>query len=228
MSGHKLEWIEHVPAHEPAWIFVSMLLLLGFLAWIRIYYRNILTETLQASSNFQVASRMFNDNSLLQRQLDNALYLFYFLSAGIFLYMTEKKFQWEPYGLNGFRLYAFNVLLLSGVFLLRVVVINLCGYVFNRLSIFREYIYNTFIFNKLIGLAVLPVMLFAFYARGWMGEIFEWLGIALVMVLIIMRIIRGLVLSFRKGISIFYMFLYLCALEIAPLILLYRWLEGTL
>ena len=32
----------------------------------------------------------------------------------------------------------------------------------------------------------------------------------------------------KKDISIFYMFLYLCALEISPLVLLYRWLEGML
>jgi hypothetical protein len=44
----------------------------------------------------------------------------------------------------------------------------------------------------------------------------------------LMRLVRGAIFSFKKDVLIFYMFLYLCALEIAPLVLLYRWLEGVL
>jgi hypothetical protein len=228
MSGQEMQWIERIPEHQPAWIFLSFTLLLGFLAWIRLYYRNSLVQTVQASSNFQVAARMFKDNSLLQKQLDNILYVFYFLSTAFFLYMVEIKFHWLPYGLYGFLLYGFNVLLLAGVFSVRIIAGNLGGFLFNRLEIFKEYAYNTFIFNKIIGISVLPFLLFAFYTTGLLQEIFQWMAIGDVIVLITMRIVRGIIFSYRKDISIIYMFLYLCALEITPLLLLYRWLEGTL
>jgi len=223
-----MEWLERIPLHQPAWLFLMFLILLGFLSWIRLYYGGIFMETLQASSNFQVASRMFKDNSILQTQLDNILYIFYVFSTAFFLYLLENKFQWMPFALKGFRLYAFNLGLLAAVFMLRVVLVNLAGFLFNRLSVFREYLYNTFIFNKLIGISVLPVLLFAFYTRGVLQEIFQWIAIGAVTSLVFMRIIRGIVFSYRKNISKFYMFLYLCALEMAPLLLLFRWLEGNL
>jgi hypothetical protein len=59
-------------------------------------------------------------------------------------------------------------------------------------------------------------------------DIFYWITAAVVVVVMVMRVIRGVVYSFKKDILIFYMFLYLCALELIPLALLYKWLEGIL
>ena len=66
------------------------------------------------------------------------------------------------------------------------------------------------------------------YTRGSIQEVFFWMSVFVLAGIIVMRIIRGIVFSYRKDVLVFYMFLYLCALEIAPLVLLYRWLEGVL
>ena len=142
-----LEWIEKIQLHQPGWLFLFLFILLGLFAWIRTYYGNILMQTLQASASFQVASRMFMDNSLLQKQLDNVLYGLYFLSAGLLLYIAEIRFKLFPYGITGAWLYLFNLGLLTGIFLGRIVMVNLAGLMFNKLRIFREYLYNIFIFQ---------------------------------------------------------------------------------
>jgi hypothetical protein len=56
--AESLLWMEKVQVQQPAWLFISLFLLLGVFAWIRIYYGNILMDTIQASTNFQVTSRM--------------------------------------------------------------------------------------------------------------------------------------------------------------------------
>ena len=223
-----LELMQKVQIIPPVWLFIYLFVLLGFFAWIRLYYGNILTQTVQASTNFQVTSTMFKDNSLLQIQLDNILYVLYFLSIAFLLYLIEEGFQLKPYELQGGLLYLFNLALLVGVFFGRIVFVNLAGFLLNRIKIFREYLYNTFIFNKLMGIAIPPVLLFVVYTSGILQEVFFWLALTTVALVIIMRLIRGVVFSFKKDVSIFYMFLYLCALEISPLVLLYRWLEGIL
>lgn len=223
-----MEWIERVPFHPPAWMFILLFLLIGIFAWIRMYYGTILLQTIQASANFQIASRMFQDNSLLQKQLDNVLYLFYFLSAGFVLYVAETRFQLLPYGLSGPKLYFINFGFLTGYFMAKIVLVNLAGFLFNRTRIFREYLYNSFIFNKLFGITMIPLLIFVVYTTGILREVFQWTAIVTVSAIFLMRIIRGIVFSFKKDVSIFYMFLYLCALELAPLALFYRWLEGIL
>lgn len=224
-GGILMQQIRSIPA---TWLFIYLFVLLGFFAWIRLYYGHILTQTIQASTNFQVATRIFKDNSLLQKQLDNVLYGLYFLSVAFLLYLIEDKLSWIPYRLQGGFLYLFNLALLVGIFFVRMVLINLTGFLFNRLRLFREYLYNTFIFNKLIGVITLPLLLFIVYTTGTLQQLFFWVVWAAVILVLVLRTIRGIVFSFKKGVSIFYMFLYLCALELIPLALLYKWLEGIL
>ncbi|MEN8156413.1 MAG: DUF4271 domain-containing protein [Bacteroidota bacterium] len=223
-----MEWIERVQTGQPGWLFISLFVLIAIFAWIRIYYGNILMQTIQASVNFRITSKMFEDNSLLQKQLDNILHAIYFLSVGLLVYLAETRYQLFPYGLSGPLLYLFNMAVLAGIFLARIVLINLVGFLFNRTRIFREYLYNAFIYNKLLGVSVLPLLVFVLYTTGIVREVFHWAALLLVFSIIIMRMIRGISYSFKKDISIFYLFLYLCALEIAPLILFYRWLEEIL
>jgi len=223
-----MQIVEKVQIHQPTWYFIYLFLLLGLFAWIRLYYGNILIQTVQASTNFQAANKMFKNNSLLQNQLDGALYLFYFLSMAFLLYYVELRIALFPYGLQGGALFFFNLALLVALFLGRVILHNIIGILFNRVRIIREYLYNMFIFNKLSGLIALPLLFLLVYTRGTPQEAIFWISIFALAGIIVMRLIRAVVFSYRKEVLFFYMFLYLCALEIIPLVLLYRWLEGVL
>ena len=223
-----MEWVQRMHPEHPAWLFVWLLALLAFFAWIRSYYGNNLLGALQATVNYQASARMFLDNSVLQRQMDSILYLMYILSSGFALYVFENTLHLFPYGLEGGKLYLFNLGLLAALFFSRMFILNFIGFLFNRLKIFREYLYNIYLYNKLLGIILLPALLFTLYTNGTLREVIFWCIVAVVLVVIMMRIVRGIVFSFKKDVSIFYMFLYLCALEIAPLALLYNWLEGIL
>ena len=223
-----LQIVEKVQTHQPTWYFIYLFLLIGLLAWIMLYYGNILTQTVQAATNFQVANKMFKNNSLLQNQLDGALYLFYFLSMAFMLYYIELRISLFPYDLQGALLFLFNLALLIALFLGRVVLHNIAGILFNRIRIIREYLYNMFIFNKLSGLVVLPLLFLLVYTKGMLQSLIFWTSVFVLSSIVVMRLIRAVVFSYRKEVLIFYMFLYLCALEIIPLVLLYRWLEGVL
>ncbi len=223
-----LQIAEKVQVHQPTWYFIYLVLLISLFVWIRLYYGNILTQTVQASTNFQVANKMFKNNSLLQNQLDGTLYLFYFLSMAFLLYYMELRVGLFPYEMQGGLLFLFNLALLAALFFGRVVLHNITGILFNRARIVREYLYNMFIFNKLSGLVALPLIFLLVYTKGALQETVFWTCIFVLSSIVAMRLIRAVVFSFRKEILVFYMFLYLCALEIAPLVLLYRWLEGIL
>jgi len=228
MTAESLVWLDKIQVHHPAWLFITLFVLMGLFAVIRSYYGSLLMQIVESSVSFQVATRGFNDNSVLLKQLDNILYVFYVLSAGLLLYVVEIRFGLEPYGISGGLLYLFNLALLITLFLGRVVLVYTTGFIFDKTGIFREYLYNVYIFNKIVGIFILPLLLFLIYTDGILNVVFQWIALTAVVALLIMRLIRGFVFSFRRGVSIFYMFLYLCALEMAPLILLYRWLEGIL
>ena len=87
-------------------------------------------------------------------------------------------------------------------------------------------LYHGFIYNKLLGVALLPFLVFLLYTRGTLGTVFFYLATAMVLGVFAMRSIRGIVFSFKKGVSGFYMILYLCALEIVPILLIYKWISS--
>ena len=121
IAAETIVWADKIQVHHPAWLFITLFVLLGIYAWIRIFYGSILMQTFQASVSFQVAARMFKDNSILQKQLDNILYVFYLLSASFILYVAEIRFGLEPYGISGAYLYFFNLALLVVLFLSRLI-----------------------------------------------------------------------------------------------------------
>ena len=228
VSAGGMHIVERMADHPPFWHFLFLFTLLASFAWILRQYGTLLNQTVSASFNFQVSSRMFNDNSQLQIQLDTVLYGFYLLSFSFLLYLLEERNGFRPYGLKGGLLYLFNLGLLSGVLLFRWIIVNMTGFLFGRTRLYREYLYNALIYNKVIGITVIPALIFLAYAGGVLQQIFVWLAIALTMSIYIARIIRGISFSVKKDISILYLILYICALEIVPLLLLYRWLEGIL
>ncbi len=228
VSAGGMHIVERVADHAPFWHFLFLFILLASFAWILRQYGQILHQTVTASLNFQVSSRMFNDNSQLQVQLDTVLYGLYLFSFSFFLFLLEERNEFRPYGLRGGSLYLFNLALLSGILLFRWIIINMAGYLFGRTRLYREYLYNALIYNKVIGISVIPALIFLAYTRGALQQILGLMAIALIMSIYIARIIRGIAFSIKKDISILYLILYICALEIVPLLLLYRWLEGIL
>ena len=228
LASASLQLMEKARIHEPTWYFIYLFILLGIYAWISLYYGKVMIQTFQASTNFQLTNKMFRNNSLLQNQLDGGLYVFYVLSMAFLLYYLELKTGLLPYDLRGGLLFLFNLVLLAGLFFGRLLLHNVSGFLFNKRKIVREYLYNMFVFNKLMGLAALPLIFLLVYTRGILQDMVFWTSIVTLSGILVLRLIRGFVFSYKKDVLIFYMFLYLCALEIAPLVLLYRWLEGIL
>ena len=226
--GSGLAAAEQIQVFHPAWFFYLIFALSGFLAWIISYYGTAVMQTAQASTNYNVTFRMFRDNSVLQKQMDQVLYLFYFLNMAFLLLLFEERYHLHPYALEGITLFIFNFLLLVGIFFARIVLLNVAGFLFGRINLFREYLYHIFLYNKIAGICILPLLPLMAYTEGWIKNIFYWIALVLILLIVLLRVARSIVFSFRKDVSIFYMFLYLCALETVPLILLYRWLEGTL
>ena len=128
-----LALIQRVQSDPPMWFFLYIFALLGFYAWIRMYYGNVIFQTFQASVNYQAATRMYIDNSLLKNQLDRVLYVLYFFVTIFFLYVIEVHTGFIPFELTGGLLYLFNAALLGGILLGRVVLLNLVGFFFNRI-----------------------------------------------------------------------------------------------
>ena len=74
----------------------------------------------------------------------------------------------------------------------------------------------------MIGIVLLPIISILPYVPDSIAPWVFYAGFFVIILLYILRIFRGLQISFKNRLSIFYLILYLCALEIMPTLILFK------
>jgi len=225
------------PTHEgavdkvvssPDWILGVLLLILTLLAWVRVYHLKRLNQLFQAFLYKLHVYTILRSNDSLITRISMGLNAVFVLSMSLFLYQIMQYYKVEmPYAdtVSSF------LIILGVVFIiypLKSLGLRLIGWVFNDSEKFKEYIFNVFLINKILGLALVPIVTLVAYMTSGQGMLFK-LGAMLVIVLYIYRLIRGYSIGRAvANLSQFYIFLYLCTLEILPLIVVTRYVSNEL
>jgi hypothetical protein len=134
----------------------------------------------------------------------------------------------DPYDLKGPLLFTFYVVILAVIFYGRMMILNIMGHIFFMRSMFKAYLYMGHAQNKLLGIALLPLNLILLYSKGIILEIAWIITFILLVLLLLLKIFRGFEFAFKHNVLNIYLFLYLCALEIVPVLLFYKWFETIL
>ena len=92
------------------------------------------------------------------------------------------------------------------------------AWVFHTHETNEAYMKNMFLFNNLAGILILPFVIYLAYSPGFGGLYLVW---GMVVLLNMGKVFRGAVIGFQQpGFSMYYLILYLCAVELAPLLIL--------
>ncbi|WP_462280998.1 DUF4271 domain-containing protein [Salinivirga cyanobacteriivorans] len=86
----------------------------------------------------------------------------------------------------------------------------------------RAYFFHIFVFNKTFALVVFPFLLVLPYIDAQLGVLILKGSFILLGFFYLLRIIRLLTYSISRNVSLFYLFLYLCALEIIPILVIVK------
>ena len=117
-------------------------------------------------------------------------------------------------------LYCFGALLLFHFFWISL--IQLFGWCFNRKQTAQEVIIHFWSYHISLGLLLSPFVLASFYISHFAVTILIKIVIIGFVLLTIVKFLRWIEIFYAHKVSIFYMILYLCGLEIVPLLFLYK------
>lgn len=101
----------------------------------------------------------------------------------------------------------------------QAVILRLCVFLFSADGGITEYIYTGTLLHAAIGIAALPLVVLAAYWPEWRPWLLP-LGLALLVLGLLYRWMRGAWIGLGEGVPLRYIFLYLCGAEILPLCLL--------
>ena len=201
------------------WITIVFLACLFIFAWIQATYPKRLSQILRAVAQPHHVNQLERDGNIFKERIALGLGLNYYLITSIFIFQIISAFGVLPAGLNNLTL---TTIIFAGLFayqLLKSVVIHGTGIIFNTGEYARQYQLIILIFNYMIGIVLFPVVVIAFY---WNNLDFLIAGITIISMSLLYRFVRGFLTGQdNKSYNLFYLFLYLCTLEILPLMLIY-------
>jgi hypothetical protein len=150
------------------------------------------------------------------------LYLLFGLTFGLFLYQLAA-YKGIYYSINGFRLFTSLSLIVIFLFAIKFLVLRVIGFIFDIQKLVNEYVSVLYLTYFNIAFVFLPVTLcFSLLAAQYIPLL---LAVAVVLIIIIftwlyLRSSVHIISNFRF--HKFYLFIYLCALEICPVLILIK------
>ncbi len=206
------------------WIFPVLLLILAFFAWIKFFYNRYFQQLIKAFLNTNLTNQIVRDENIFFQRISVYLSIVFNLIAALFIYLLSIQYHWALGSLDaGFSRFIFFVIVVSAVYALKYLVLRICGWLFEQEKEISMYIFNIFLINNILGIALLPfICLLAFNGVIHFSG-FLYVSFILIAAAFGWRIFRGIQIGFGSpSFSPLYLFLYLCTLEIAPLMVLIR------
>jgi len=167
-----------------------------------------------------------NDNALtlIQREAlglvgNTPYYLLYanfLLNAGMFIFLVTRFFRKETYNNLSFLLLCIG--LSVGIFLFKHVLLNTLAWLFPVQNEVRRYNFLIVVFNCVLGLFLMPCNLILAFTSDYQTLLVFWM-LGLVSVFYVYRSIRSTAIGSKfLAVSQFHFLLYLCTVEIAPVL----------
>jgi hypothetical protein len=200
------------------WFTIFLFFTLILLTIVNRSFVKYLSSLFRSIFNYPTASRMFREQNISIRQGSLLMEFFYLLILSLFGYQIMNHFGFYP-STEGFVKFIIILLAVSLFFLIKTFIYKTLGYIYETQPETGEYLFNMKNYSKVLGILLLPVVGLIAWAPVNNPTVFLITGVALMAILYLLTLRRGVKILLKKQFSIFYLFLYLCTLEFLPLLL---------
>lgn len=206
----------------PDWILYFSIVILAIIAWIRLIYTKFIVNIFKSSVNYQLSLKVYQEPGIIKKRIFLFLNVFYLLTTGILVYLVFDYFKYYPLGYRNLKLLGIIIAFLMGYSLFRLMVMRITGTLFNRKKLFSLAIFQNLLYNKIGGIVLIPFILLIAYTRDIYQDISVYAGLAALITLNLLRLIRLFIFISKSVVLLFYFILYLCTLEIVPVLVILK------
>ena len=201
------------------WIFWTYVIIALLFLWIQIFYRKYYNGLFNSSVSYHMSSKLFNERNIMARRVSVVLNFIYTVSVSLIIFRMFQYLGIKSRTFDRFSLFLIILNLIILYSLSKAIFQKIIGFVFYRLDQINEYLHNVYVYNKILGIFLLPLTFAAFYTPDNIAEILLVAAILFYIFSLIFKVIRGFQIIFKNDVLIFYSILYLCTLEILPVII---------
>ena len=209
-------------------IFYSIVVLFFLFGLLKISYSRYLSTMMRVFFNTSLRQSQLTDQ-LLQSKLPSLFFnIFYFIVSGFYIYIVLNYYGYLIAAFD-YPYYFMIVGIVTLIYFAKYMVVKFTGWISNYNSEAELYIFIVFLVNKIIAVFLLPVIFIIAFAEPVITRPVLLLSYFVIGSLFIIRYIKSYgLLQNKLNIKRLHFVLYIIALEVIPLFLLFKIAERFL
>jgi hypothetical protein len=227
-NGHSLKVIHSTPilkvAETTYWQGAILFLIFSMYVLIKISEPRKILKIFTSVFSLQESKQLFREEFKLTKRFSILLGIAFILVIAFLIQFTNQYFGFILHDYSHLQQYGFFIIVVSFVYVVKFITNYILAYISSNHDLSREYLFNVFVFAQTIGIVIFPLIIclqFTKYPAQW----FLYPSLIVCAGFYALRMFRGIIVSSaEQGVGIIYIFLYLCALEILPMLVLLKFL----
>jgi hypothetical protein len=227
-QGHSLKVIHPSPIinsnSQSYWQGILLFLIFSIYVIIRVSEPKKILKVFISVFSLQEAKQLFRDEFKLTKRISLLLGIGFILIMAFLMQFTNQYFGSILNNYSHLQQYLFFVIVICLTYLVKFIVNYMLALISSNNELGKEYLFNVFVFSQTIGVILFPIIVcleFTKYPAEW----FLYPALIICGAFYGLRLFRGFIISAtEQNIGILYIFIYLCALEILPMLVLIKFL----
>jgi len=203
------------------WVLGIILIFWAIFASVRVGFLKYLGQLFVSVVNINASMRLYQQRGYKTMYGAVRLDLIFHLILPLSVYQIAAFYKMDIPGYPAIVFFLALLLVINGYLFTKILLYKLAGSIVMLNDQTEEAVFNIRLYYKALGLILLPIVtIHAVIVQT--NFITIWIMAALIVIMYFSNVIRTIYLGIRKDISIFYLILYLCTLEILPLLLVFK------
>lgn len=227
-SDHLLHSVNNGPVFRNGtvyyWPIIILFLVFAIYVYINIVNPKKLLQVFHAVYSNQASKQLYREDYRLGKSVSVLLSAGFVLTIAFLTYITNRFFGLILKDVYPFKQYLFFVSVILIMYIIKLVSNKLISAATLTGELNSEYTFNVFVSAQTLGVILLPFAICIQFSK-YPAELFLYPAMSICGLFFALRLTRGFILSvIEQNIGVVYIFLYLCALEILPLLVLIKFL----
>jgi hypothetical protein len=207
----------------PDWIILVLLSSLIMLAYVNFNYSGKIRRLFKAGVNLNIARQFIREEYSLSNRTTILLLINFFVVLAVFLFPLRHFNNYESFseGLSvvSFENFIAHFGIIALVFAGKIILIKISGVLFDSQRAADEYSYHIILYSSIMGIILYPFVILSIFTLDYSFHSIIITTIILISLVYIALIIKGLIICVENKLFTIHLFLYICSLEILPLII---------
>jgi uncharacterized protein DUF4271 len=209
-------------SHVSIWEIGILLFTVLLLGLAKAFSVNRFKQVVKSIFSYRISTEIVREEKVFYHRVNILLTIIHILISGLFIYqlgfLIKTTFQEAITFIFFLKIIGF----LIALYVLKYSFARMLAIVFNEQTLASEYIFNISLYNNLQGVLFIPILLILYFTTFNFSSILMYIALPVLGLVLLLRFFRLLVIGNEKSISYFYIFLYICTLEILPLVVMFK------